>query len=435
MSPNATTNSGSYKEQESVCIITNGCTEGRMDSALLEHFFKQSSDFRLCKDCIKADLIVFVGCSATEDKEFLSRLIIKSLRSKKRQDAQILVTGCIAKIYPELAYDGDKLKLLADRINRLLQFEHKWDFAVHFPHGEFWQISRDRLGRDTSKAMVSDYYNQALTGILPNTSLTANAAIIRLFARYRRLIDKEMLVPGNQTFFIKVSTGCAGNCAYCSIRLARGKIKSKPIDAVLKEFEKGLDEGYKDFALVGTDLGDYGKDVGADLIDLLEKLVAYEGDFTLRLRNVNPRWLIPSVSPFCEILKTGKIKYLLCPVESGSNRILDLMNRGYHIEEYIKAMSQVRNAYPRIFLKTQIIVGFPGETKADFKKSRQLFKLGIFDYVDVLTYSKRPKTKAAHLPDEVPHKIIARRYREILFRTFFQLPLKRWLSLCTLKRR
>ena len=116
MSPNATTNSGSYKEQESVCIITNGCTEGRMDSALLEHFFKQSSDFRLCKDCIKADLIVFVGCSATEDKEFLSRLIIKSLRSKKRQDAQILVTGCIAKIYPELAYDGDKLKInIADR--------------------------------------------------------------------------------------------------------------------------------------------------------------------------------------------------------------------------------------------------------------------------------------------------------------------------------
>jgi MiaB/RimO family radical SAM methylthiotransferase len=384
---------------------------------------------------MKADLIVFVGCSATEDKEFLSRLIIESLRSQKRPDAQVLVTGCIAKIYPELAYSGDKLKPVADRINRLLQFEDKCNFAVHFPHGEFWQISRNLLGRDVSKAMVSDYYNQALTGILPKTSLTVNTAIIRLFARYRRLIDKEMLVSGNQTFFIKVSTGCAGNCTYCSIRLARGKIKSKSIDAVLKEFKQGLDEGYKDFALVGTDIGDYGKDMGADLIDLLEKLVACEGDFTLRLRNVNPRWLIPSVSRFCEILKTGKIKYLLCPVESGSNDILKRMNRGYRIEQYVQAMRQVRNAYPPIFLKTQIIVGFPGETKADFKKSRQLFKLGIFDFVDVLTYSKRPKTKAALLPDEVPHKIVARRYREILFRTFFQLPLKRWLSICRLKLR
>jgi tRNA A37 methylthiotransferase MiaB len=425
----------SHEKQKSVCVVTNGCTEGRIDSALLECFFKESPDFRLCRDCMKADLIVFVGCCATQDKEFLSRLIIESLHSKKRQDAQVLVTGCIAKVRPELAYNGEELKPVADRINRLLQFEDKWDSPVHFPHGEFWQISRDLLGPGISKAMVSDYYNQALTGILPRTSLTVNAAIIRLFAKYRRLIDKEMLLPGNQTFFIKICTGCAGNCSYCSIRLARGKIKSKPIDAVLKEFKQGLDEGFKDFALIGTDIGDYGKDMGADLIDLLEKLVACEGKFTLRLRNVNPRWLIPSVSRFCQILKTGKIKYLLCPVESGSNRILERMNRGYHIEEYLQAIRQVRNAYPPIFLKTQIIVGFPGETKADFRKSRQLFKLGLFDYVDVLTYSKRPKTKASLLPDEVPHKIIARRYREILFRTFFQLPLKRWLSICMLNRR
>ncbi len=80
-------------------------------------------------------------------------------------------------------------------------------------------------------------------------------------------------------------------------------------------------------------------------------------------------------------------------------------------------------------------MGFPGETDEDFSKSRELFKLGLFDYVDVITYSKRPGTKASHLPDEVPDKIIAKRYRKVLFRSFFQLLLKRWLSICMLKRR
>jgi len=283
--------------------------------------------------------------------------------------------------------------------------------------------------------MISKYYNQVLTGILPRASSTLNTAIIKLFGKYRRFIDKEMLVSGNKTFFIKTSTGCMGNCSFCSIKLTRGRIKSKPLDAVLEEFKLGLVQGYKDFALVGTDIGDYGKDLGTDLLDLLEELVAHKEKFTLRLRNVNPRWLIPSTQRFCEILKTGRIRYLLSPVESGSNRILDRMKRGYSIEDYIEAIKNIRNAYPPIFIKSQIIVGFPGETDEDFSKSRELFKLGLFDFVDVVTFSKRPRTRAWNLSDEVADKIIAKRYREILFRTFFQLPLKRWLSICMLKRR
>ncbi len=433
--PNTITSSELDERQKAVCVLTNGCTEGRMDSALLEQFFQESADFRLCKDCMKADLIVFVGCLATQDKEYLSRLTIETLRLKKRPDAQILVTGCLAKLQPELAYSDGEFTNLVDQINHLLRPEDKQNLAVHFPQGEFWEIAPDLLDRNTSKGMISKYYNQVLTGILPRISSTLNTAIIKLFGKYRRLIDKEMLVSGNKTFFIKACTGCMGNCSYCSIKLARGRIKSKPLDAVLEEFKLGLDQGYTDFALVGTDIGDYGKDLGADLLDLLEKLVAHEEKFTLRLRNVNPRWLIPSAQRFCKLLKTERIGYLLSPVESGSNRILKRMHRGYSVEDYIEAIRKIRNAYPPLFVKTQIIVGFPGETDEDFNKSKELFKLGLFDYADICTFSKRPKTRAWNMPDKVPDKIIAKRYRQLLLRSFFQLPLKRWLSFCKLNHR
>ena len=95
--PNVTTNQELSEKQKTVCFITNGGTEGRMDSAPLECFFQESDDFQPCKDCMKADFIVFVGCYATQDKEYLSRLTIETLRLKKRPDTQILVTESLMK--------------------------------------------------------------------------------------------------------------------------------------------------------------------------------------------------------------------------------------------------------------------------------------------------------------------------------------------------
>jgi len=432
---NTITNSESPEKQKSVCVITNGCIECRMDCAQLDRFFQESSDFRLCKDAKKADLIVFKGCALHQEKEELSCQIIKALECIKRVDAQTLVTGCVAKIRPELVCNGDKFTGLINQINRLSRLEGRQNFTANFPYPEFWQIANDLLGLRIGNDLTSKYCHRNPEALLLGVYPELHTGLIRLFTKYRRLIDKEMLVPCNKTFCIKVSTGCMGNCSYCSIKLARGRIKSKPIDAVVEEFEQGLEQGYKDFALLGTDIGDYGKDLGTDLLDLLEKLVLRKGKLTLRLRNVNPRWLIPSASLFCELLKTGKIGYLLSPVESGSNRILERMNRRYQIEDYVEAVRKIRIAYPQIFMKTQIMVGFPGETDEDFSKSKELFGLGLFNYVDVYGYSKRPNTKASRMPDEVPEEIITKRYRKLLFRSFFQLPLERWFSICTLKRK
>ena len=426
-------NRESSGEQTSVCVVTNGCTESRMDCALIERFLQENKGFRPCKDSKKADLIVFEGCSVNQDKENLSRRIINALESRKSPNAQVLVTGCIAKLLPELTRNGEKFRDLVDQIDRLSRLENNHDIVANFPHPEFWQSPNCVLERRTTNDLISKYCHRTPGSSLLKTCPRLHAGFIRLFAKYRRLIDKEVLPPHNRTFCIKVSTGCCGNCSYCTIKLTRGRIKSKPLDAIVEEFERGLDEGYEDFALLGTDIGDYGKDLGTGLLDLLEKLIIHEEKFTLRLRNVNPRWLIPSAQRFSELLQSGKIGYILSAVESGSNRILDRMNRGYHIEEFVEAMRKIRKSYPAIFIKTQIMVGFPGETHEDFCRSRELFKTGLFDYVEVYAYTKRPKTQAWDLANEVPDEIITQRYKKLLLKSFFQLPLGRWLSISKLK--
>jgi tRNA A37 methylthiotransferase MiaB len=406
-----------------------------MDAALLQQFFQERSDWRVCQACAEAEVVLLLGCCATQDKEDLTRETIEWLRRTRGTDAHILVAGCITKTDPELAGKNGKFKDLVEQINGLLDLKGRQDLAVNAPQPEFWQIGRDILDPAVAANMIRRYCHRDVGTSWLRAFPKCQAALIRLFTAYRRWVDKEILSSYDKTYCMKVSTGCLGICSYCSIRLARGRVKSKDPDILVQEFQRGLDQGYRDFALLGTDIGDYGKDLGVDLLDLLERLVAHERKFTLRLRNVNPRWLIPSAPRFCELLTTGKIGYILAPMESGSNRVLDRMNRRYCVEDYLEAIKEIRAAWPRIFIKNQVMVGFPGETQEDFNRTKQVLKRGLFDYTDVCAFTRRPKTKAWDLPDQVPDEVIAKRYRDLRFMSFVQLPLKRRFSSWMLKYR
>ena len=412
------------KDRIRVFVFTNGCPESRMETAMICRYLDRHPDYRLVTDCAEADLIIFLGCSVTQDKEDLSLQIAKALNLSKRPDAEILVAGCIAKIRPELENKDPKHRAILEELQRIARFENTSDLVTNIPPVEFWKGSEAILGPEVARAFVCDYVRQIHKDSKPLIPWELSSAAIWLITRYRRLIDRELNFDSSKTFCIKVSTGCKGNCSYCSIKLARGDVISKPIPDIVEEFRRGRDQGYRDFALLGTDLGDYGKDRGDDLMKLLESLVRQNGDFILRLRNINPRCLIPSATRLGELLQSGKINYILSPVQSGSDHILGLMGRGYRVGDYMEAVRTLRKAYPRLFLKTQIIVGFPGETEDDFEKTRTLLKSSLFDYVDVYAFTPRPMTRAADLPDRVPDPVIMKRYRALAMRTFFQLPLR-----------
>jgi threonylcarbamoyladenosine tRNA methylthiotransferase MtaB len=242
-----------------------------------------------------------------------------------------------------------------------------------------------------------------------------------MLSKYKDFVESRVDVWTENTYAVKISTGCSGTCTYCSIKQARGDVCSKPPEKVMNEMRIGLQDGYHDFALIGTDIGDYGREIGTNLLELLTSIIALPNAFKLRLRNVNPRWLIPNGDALIGLLKTGKISYIQSPIQSCSNNILKKMNRGYTAEDYITTIKKIRGKCPSVFLKSQIITGFPAESEEDYLASLKLYEPGLFNYVDVFAYTPRPNTVASTFSNQIDPDIIIKRRRKLILKSLFEL--------------
>jgi len=212
-----------------------------------------------------------------------------------------------------------------------------------------------------------------------------------------------------------VSRGCRGANTYCVMRQTYGGLRSKPLDAVLSEFDKGLAQGHREFRLMAQDLGAYGQDIGTEFIQLLRALFDRPGQFQLQLIDVNIRWVVGYLDELVELLSENvtRTRILQMPVQSGSDRILELMRRGHTAAEAEGAFRAIREAMPDLLLVTHALVGFPSETEEDFEKTVRLLRTGRFDRVDIFDYSDRPGTAASRMPDKVPAGIIRARSRRL----------------------
>jgi len=223
----------------------------------------------------------------------------------------------------------------------------------------------------------------------------------------------EVIGLSRSIFYIKVATGCLGKCSFCAARISRGTIHSKSVNEILYEFKQGLNRGYRYFALLGTDVGAYGRDKGHTLADLLDEMTKERANCRIGLRNVNPYYLNEMFTELKPFFSSGKIWFLGTPVESGSDRILELMGRKYKIEDFRRCIQAINNDYPSIILRTQIMVGFPTETRHDFEKSLQLLVDMTFDWVEIYKFSRRPGTVASTLDGQVSEEIKDCRFREL----------------------
>jgi tRNA A37 methylthiotransferase MiaB len=402
-----------------VNVITNGCNECRLEAAEVEALLKEDPSYAYCRDFREADLVVFLTCSFSQNKEDLSLRILAELDRRKKSGAEVLPLGCLVRLKPELCRSSLRHQKLVDRIEGLSRFETCLSPSVNIPYREFWDVASDIFGNSSVKELLATYFRKNPLSVLTGNNGYITAFAVRLMAGYRRLLSRELAFSASKTFCVRISTGCRGRCTFCSIRISRGDVRSKPISAVVEEVQRGLSQGYDDIALLGTDVGDYGKERGDNLVDLLRVLVSLNEKFSLRLRNVNPRCLIASAAEFCGILKSGKIAYALFPVESGSDRVLEAMGRGYRVRDYLDAVRKIREADPKFFIATQIMVGFPGETEEDFRQSVKLLDRRFFDHVEVYRYTPRHGTKIAASADIAPEEAVLRRYRELEIRAAY----------------
>ena len=230
---------------------------------------------------------------------------------------------------------------------------------------------------------------------------------------------------------VPISQGCLGNCSYCAVKLARGRLKSYSPEEIVEKVRKLLQEGCKEIWLTAQDTAVYGIDIGYNLPELLKEVEKLPFKFKIRVGMMNPAYLTQIIEKLIEVFKSPKIyKFLHIPVQSGSNDVLERMNRNYTVEEFRALVKLLRNSFPKLTLSTDVIVGFPGETEKDFQETIKLLEEVRPDITNVSRFAVRPRTEAEKMSEVLPGWKIKERSRKIskiVRKISFQRNLE-WLS-------
>ncbi|MFL5793416.1 MAG: MiaB/RimO family radical SAM methylthiotransferase, partial [Actinomycetota bacterium] len=216
--------------------------------------------------------------------------------------------------------------------------------------------------------------------------------------------------------WVAISVGCNNTCTFCIVPKLRGKERSRRVGDVVAEVQALADAGVLEVSLLGQNVNSYGTDLPGHrqlFGDLLRALDGVEGLKRLRFTSPNPKDFRDDVveamatcRPLCE--------HVHFPLQSGSDRVLRLMRRGYRRRRYLEILNNLRDAIPGVAFSTDVIVGFPGETEADFADTLEVVEAARFDSAFTFQYSPRPGTEAATMPDQVPPDVVKDRFQRLL---------------------
>lgn len=390
-----------------VYVRSNGCIDNLLDGKSFRNYFKENG-WEVVQDPAEADIIIANTCAYDKVHEDTSVADIEEL--KKYKNAQLIVAGCLPKI------NKDRLDSVFD--------------GVSFGPKERDQI-KDIIGSDKDFAWKDQHTidDEDITQ-LPHRKVVHKVKKIKNIAgKYGKYILPNFeigeLTGDQDSYFLVLGEGCLGNCAYCAIKTAKGKLVSVPIDLVIKDFKNGLAKGHKRFILTADDTGAYGQDIGTDLPTLIEKLLEIEGDYKLNIYHLEPNWLIKYFDYLKKVFNTSKIDVIFSPTQSGSNKILKAMRRPYTIEEYIRCIKELRAELPSLKIWNQFIIGFPGETEEDFQDSLNVLDQVGFNIVQAFAYADRPGTVASKMPNHISDEEMKKRLKRMNRKIFMKVNLRK----------
>lgn len=342
-------------------IKTYGCKLNQSDSYLIKQLL-DSNDFCEVDGVEDADLVIFNTCAVVEstvDK------ILKEARRLKLLGKKIVLAGCIPATMPNKCKEITDACFTPTNINDVLQVIEKNEF-----------IARNSM---IDKA---HYFKE-----MP----------------FKKVSE---IVP--------ISEGCLGNCTYCITKLARKKLLSFNKEQIIERVNYLLSHGVKEIQLTSQDLAVYGMDKGAqDLVNLLKEIDAIDNDFKIKLGMMNPGWSKFIIKDLLQLFKSDHFyKFLHIPLQSGSNELLNKMNRGYGVEDFIHIVDIFRKSFPDTVLATDIIVGHPLENEDIFNATVDTLKTTKPDIVHIFKFSKRPNTQDFELID-FPDRIKKERSRHV----------------------
>lgn len=332
-------------------IYTLGCKVNTYESSFIEDSMINAGFVKTSKD--KANIFIINTCFVTN---VAGNKSLKIIRQAKRlnKDAIVVVCGCLSQMASE----------------------------------EVKKIGVDIIIGNKDKSKIVDYikkYKEPITKIYDLTNVDFE--------------DMELSHFEHTRAFVKIQDGCNNFCSYCIIPYTRGGLRSKNRNLVLNEVKNLVNDGHKEIVLTGIHTGSY-DDNGYHLYDLLKDILKIKGLERLRLSSIEITEINDDI---INLMKENEVLtcHLHIPLQSGSDRILKLMNRKYDIDYFIDKVSKIREARPNISLTTDVIVGFPGETVEDFEEMVENIKRINFSKLHVFPYSLREGTKASLMEGQI----------------------------------
>ena len=355
-------------------ITTYGCQLNVHESEKLAGVLKQRG-FLPATKLEDADVIVFNTCAireGAEDRVFGNVGALKKLK-RAHKEKIIAVCGCMTQ-----------QKAKAEKLYEMFPF-----IDIIFGTSNLYKFE-EFLDKRTKRLLAYDEDFNLLGEDMPF---------------YR---------TSGENAWVNIMQGCNNFCTYCIVPYVRGRERSRASADILKEVEKAVKDGYKLITLLGQNVNSYGKDCGEiSFAELLTKVSEIEGDFKIAFMTSHPKDLTSDVIDV--VANNPKLlKEIHLPVQSGSNRILERMNRKYTVEKYLGIIDEIKAKIPNVRITTDIIVGFPGETEEDFEKTCDLVRRVGYDGIFAFMYSVREGTVAEKMDGQVQENIKNIRVNKIL---------------------
>ncbi|MBU5336488.1 tRNA (N(6)-L-threonylcarbamoyladenosine(37)-C(2))-methylthiotransferase MtaB [Intestinibacter bartlettii] len=344
-----------------VAFYTLGCKVNQYETeAMLELFEKEGYEKAETEDY--ADVYVINTCTVTHMSDRKSRQYIRRMK-KKNPDAIIAVVGCYSQVSPEEILSIDEVNLV--------------------------------MGTNDRKKIVEE-----VKKIDASRKVSTVDDIMKVKAFEEIEINKT---NGKTRAFMKIQDGCDRYCSYCIIPYARGRVRSRDLESIVKEVESLAANGYKEVVLTGIHVASYGKDIkdsDIKLLDVIKQINDIDGIERIRLSSVEP---ILFTDEFVEAVSSMD---KVCPhyhlsLQSGCDETLKRMKRRYTTEEYKTIVDRLRANIPNVSITTDVIVGFPGETSEEFDKTYEFLKDIELTHMHVFKYSPRKGTPAATMENQV----------------------------------
>lgn len=363
-------------------VVSLGCPKNLVDSETMLGLIHEEK-YEITNDPSEAEIIIVNTCGFIESaKEESINTILQMAEYKKSGNCKyIIVTGCLSQRYAE------------ELFNELPEADAIAGVEVY-----------DEIGSIIKRVMNGERFIM-LERSKPDVIYTSKETFL-----------PRILTTPSYTAYLKIAEGCDNCCSYCAIPKIRGPYRSKPMEQVLKEAKALANNGVKELIVVAQDTTRYGEDLpGGKLLlaDLLKELNKIESLKWIRVMYCYPNNFTDElIETFASLDKV--CKYVDLPLQHASNRLLASMNRYDTREEVETLLAKLRKRIPGIVIRTTFIVGFPGETDADFEELKEFVEQQRFENAGVFAYSQEEGTVAGAMPNQIPDEIKQERYHELM---------------------